>query len=48
MPFDDATTCVLIGGYLLKDAADDDYEAAIGRAAAKWPSVGVNATAEGR
>lgn len=30
MPFDDETTDVLIGGYLSKDAADDDYEAALG------------------
>jgi hypothetical protein len=29
MKFDDETTGVLIGGYLLKDAAQDDYEAAL-------------------
>ena len=29
MKFDDETTDVLIGGYLSKDAAHDDYEAAL-------------------
>ena len=29
MAFDDETTDVLIGGYLSKDAATDDYEAAL-------------------
>jgi hypothetical protein len=29
MKFDDATTDVLIGGYLSKEAARDDYEAAL-------------------
>ena len=29
MKFDDETTDVLIGGYLSKDAADDDYEAVL-------------------
>ncbi len=29
MPFDDETTDVLIGGYLSKDAANDDYEAVL-------------------
>jgi len=30
MPLDHETTDVLIGGYLSKDAADDDYEAVLG------------------
>ncbi len=30
MAFDDETTDVLIGGYLSKDAAKDDYEAVLG------------------
>jgi hypothetical protein len=30
MKFDDETTDVLIGGYLSKNAAQDDYEAALG------------------
>ena len=29
MKFDDETTDVLIGGYLSKDAAQDDYEAVL-------------------
>jgi uncharacterized membrane protein len=30
MPFDDETTDVLIGGYLSKDAAHEDYESVLG------------------
>ncbi len=39
MPFDDETIDVLIGGYLSKDAADEDYESVLGcgaSSAGRW------------
>jgi hypothetical protein len=47
MAFDDETTDVLIGGYLSKDAAKDDYEAVLGSGGYLHGAVVVSKDLEG-
>ena len=47
MPIDDETTDVLIGGYLSKDAAQEDYEAVLNCGARLWGAVVVSKDLEG-
>ena len=47
MPFDDETTDVLIGGYMAKEAAQEDYEAVLGCGAHLHGAVVVSKDLEG-
>jgi arylsulfatase len=47
MPFDDETIDVLIGGYLSKDAADEDYESVLGSGGYLHGAVVVSKDLEG-
>ena len=47
MPIDDETTDVLIGGYLSKDAAQEDYEAVLNCGVRLWGAVVVSKDLEG-
>jgi arylsulfatase len=47
MPLDEETTDVLIGGYMSKDAAHDDYEAVLNCGARLWGAVLVSKDLEG-
>ena len=48
MAFDDETIDVLIGGYMSKDAADDDYEAVLGSGGHLHGAVVVSKDLEGK
>jgi arylsulfatase len=48
MAFDDETIDVLIGGYMSKDAADDDYEAVLGSGGYLHGAVVVSKDLEGK
>ena len=47
MPIDDETTDVLIGGYLSKEAAKEDYEAVLNCGVRLWGAVVVSKDLEG-